>query len=897
MKRLVLFFFFFPSIARPQLCIDFESGTLKDWNQSRDAAWVISGEEPLQGNYALRHDLDDSLSGEDCISFAYDSLVLDDWPLSWEFSLRHAYLPSSSNNWAVFLLSSGDQAEMRPGAGSEAILLGVNFKGSDDTLRLWRMQKGTLEGIAGTAVNWQETVGTEPATLRVEREKGGIWKIYLAHGAQDFKLIGTGRDTAGITPEHFGIYYRFTSRQDRKFWFDALCINGHFARDTVPPFITGIEIPDARVVRIFFSEKLDLNTALSPDNYFLLPGTIHPDSVVPLSESSLDIFFNRSFESGMQYTLRVSGMADRKGNSAATLEQGFTWYRPGPVDVVFNELMFDPSPPVGLPEYEYIELFNRCGFVVRMENWTLRAGKRLIRLPVSNLPPDRHLLLCYEGSGKLYPGSEHTLDLLGSQTLLVNEGSLLCLYDKDSVLIDWIEYAPGMHAAEYFGEGGWSLERIDPDRPCHAPDNWTSSGDRRGGTPGMKNSVAGKNQDSDPPFVHSVYLSDTHHLVLEFNEAMDPGTLLQASLWHLEGGPGTPDSIRLISPFNREIRLYYPEGFLPGKEYALDLSPEIRDCSGNPIGPGKGGGSGTWTETGTWTGPGNRIRFALPADPAKEDILLSEVLFNPLPFCPDYVELFNPSQVTFDLADLRLAGRDALSGEISPVCRITNGHRLFFPGQYIAVTEDAQQLCSCYYVPDPDCLVEAADLPSLGDLEGNVLVVDKYLEVIDEMHYRRDMHHPSLASPEGVSLERISFLVSAGQPSNWHSAASDEGYGTPGRRNSQYLETDVPSEGLELEPEIFTPDMDGDRDILLVKYRFRSPGARARILVLDPRGRLVREIANRQLLGTRGFFTWDGTDRQGRMADTGMYLILAEISGMDGRVRRYKKTCVLSGRQ
>ena len=88
--------------------------------------------------------------------------------------------------------------------------------------------------------------------------------------------------------------------------------------------------------------------------------------------------------------------------------------------------------------------------------------------------------------------------------------------------------------------------------------------------------------------------------------------------------------------------------------------------------------------------------------------------------------------------------------------------------------------------------------------------------------------------------------------------------------------------------------MDGVEDVILIKYSFQSPGMRARILILDPRGRLITEIAGRQLLGNEGFFTWDGTDRQGRLARTGIYLVLAEVYGMDGKVRRYKKTCVLS---
>ena len=176
------------------------------------------------------------------------------------------------------------------------------------------------------------------------------------------------------------------------------------------------------------------------------------------------------------------------------------------------------------------------------------------------------------------------------------------------------------------------------------------------------------------------------------------------------------------------------------------------------------------------------------------------------------------------------------------------------------------------------------DLPRLKLLEG----------VIDEIDYHRDMHHPLLASQEGVSLERISFETGSGNPSNWHSAASIEGYATPGRRNSQFRLVDAIDEGIQVEPEIFTPDMDGIDDVLMIRYRFQSPGLIASILIFDPRGRLVREIAGGVLLGTDGFYTWDGCDRQGRRARTGLYLVLSEVSGPDRQIRKYRRTCVLS---
>ena len=222
-------------------------------------------------------------------------------------------------------------------------------------------------------------------------------------------------------------------------------------------------------------------------------------------------------------------------------------------------------------------------------------------------------------------------------------------------------------------------------------------------------------------------------------------------------------------------------------------------------------------------------------------------------------------------------------------------HRLLFPGQYLALTEDPEELSAFFMIHDGFSIVKMSDMPAMGDIEGSVLLLDRYLSVVDEMAYHRDMHHPALPSPEGVSLERISFSPGSENPSNWHSASSTDGFGTPGRKNSQYMEIDDGREGISVEPEIFTPDMDGVEDILLIRYRFSTPGCRARILVFDPGGRLVREIAMGELLGTEGFYTWNGCDRNGELAGRGLYLVFTVVSGVDGRIRRYRNTCILSG--
>jgi hypothetical protein len=182
----------------------------------------------------------------------------------------------------------------------------------------------------------------------------------------------------------------------------------------------------------------------------------------------------------------------------------------------------------------------------------------------------------------------------------------------------------------------------------------------------------------------------------------------------------------------------------------------------------------------------------------------------------------------------------------------------------------------------------------MPDDQGSLLILGKTLDLLDELNYTEEMHHPLLDSPEGVSLERISYELPSSLPANWHSASSTEGFATPGRENSQRRELPGTGRGFEIEPEVFTPDGDGDRDMVLIRYSFESGGGVASVLVLDAKGRLISRVAGNQLLGSSGMFAWNGTDRYGRRARTGLYLIRAEVHFPGGAIQRFSKTCVLS---
>ena len=153
-----------------------------------------------------------------------------------------------------------------------------------------------------------------------------------------------------------------------------------------------------------------------------------------------------------------------------------------------------------------------------------------------------------------------------------------------------------------------------------------------------------------------------------------------------------------------------------------------------------------------------------------------------------------------------------------------------------------------------------------------------------------------LHTTEGVSLEKIHPSLPSDENSSWHSAAEDVGFATPGILNSQFSEIPAVFEPVWVHPEIFSPDNDGQDDVVTLQYSFPTPGFVASVYVFDSGGRKIRTLANNKLLGTSGHMIWDGETDFGERAEIGIYVILVELFNLDGQLEVIKKTCVLATR-
>ena len=266
-------------------------------------------------------------------------------------------------------------------------------------------------------------------------------------------------------------------------------------------------------------------------------------------------------------------------------------------------------------------------------------------------------------------------------------------------------------------------------------------------------------------------------------------------------------------------------------------------------------------------------------------LLISELLFQPLSGEAEYVELYNNGSTPVELADYHIVRwiGDSL-GRHYPLPQYT-----LPPRDYVVLTKDAASVTANYDVKHPAKLLEC-NLPTYPNSGGSVILMTADSHLVDRFDYLPSMHSRLLRNKAGVSLERRSFDRPTNEASNWFSASSTCGYGTPGYSNSQSTEWLVEENDFEFSSELVSPDGDGYQDKLEITYRLDDGSLAARAEVYSARGVMVRRLLNNALLGTHGTLVWDGRGENGATLPEGQYIILITLYDTKGTQQTLRHT-------
>ena len=287
--------------------------------------------------------------------------------------------------------------------------------------------------------------------------------------------------------------------------------------------------------------------------------------------------------------------------------------------------------------------------------------------------------------------------------------------------------------------------------------------------------------------------------------------------------------------------------------------------------------------------------FTLPQIPEQKDIVINEVLFNPYTGGVDFVEVYNRSSKWVDLAKLKLGNRNINTNQLEQVNPASDTSKLLAPLEYAVITTNPSLVSNFYHIENSNAFCWVSTMASYNNDEGNVVLLNENLDIVDVMHYTEAMHFKLLAEVKGVSLERISPELASNSISTWHSASQSAGFATPTYNNSQFVESIKVDDEFTVSPETFSPDGDSKDDFLLINYKFEEEGYVASIRIFNPNGKEVRRLESNLLMErAEGSITWDGLANDNRKVPMGIYIVYIECFNLKGEVKKFKKTCVVA---
>jgi len=850
-KSIIAILILLPFWAIAQTIDDFSDGNFTDnptWVGMTDD-FIVNQQNQLQ--------LNSSHSGESYLSVATETSDEREW----RFWLKLNFAPSVNNLCDVYLCA--DDAD--PSQASSGYYIHIGENGSNDAIEL-RRKDGTSSVVVCRGTDGNVAAAFQ-VFVKVTRDANNVWSVYTDYTTNNIPVLeAQGTDSTYSNGVYFGFHAKYTTSNQTNFFFDDVYV-GPPVIDNDPPQFISHQVIDERRLKLLFDEALD-DVSLNVANY---DSELQIDSVgYAESRAGVIVYFTNDFVDDVENQITVSNITDLAGNTTPAFTVTFKHFAITYNSVIINEIMADPTPVVALPNYEYIELLNNTANTINLKDWTLKIGTAEKQLTDFELSSGAYLIVCPESA--IAEFAEYGTCMGLSSMAITNGGSTISLASPNGTLVSEVTFTDKWYKDSNKKEGGWSLELINPNDLCtNAENNWTASVSPLGGTPGSINSVF--NSETPAPVVESMSILSDFSLQLFFNQLMNSETLFEKTNYTILQTNENPASVEVEQ--NNSATLVFENGFEEGQTYTLRISG-LENCAGVDMAD---------TEK----------TFSIYTNISEGQIVINEILFDPVSTCVDYVELYNNSDLTFDLKNMYLGVvTESFPSPPDTVMRlITSESYLLEPQNYVLLSSDGNAVALYYEVENTDNFITMSSFPSYPNGGGQAILTTDDMSIIDKMNFSEKMHYPLLKITKGVSLERVSPDLASTDASNWHSGSSATNYGTPGYENSVYRKIETNADNVNVEPKTFSPDNDGYNDVCVISIN-NAEAATVNVRILNSLGAEVRHLVKSELSGSGCSAVWDGLDNSGNRVQTGIYIIYAEWFMSDGSVSRTKNTVVVA---
>ncbi len=724
------------SIASAQFFDDFSDGDFTNnptWIGDQ-SLFIINASNQLQLN---------STAGNDSTFLVTSSTQMNN--TEWQIWVRLTFTPSDNNHAKIYLTS--DSENLRGPLNGYYIQTGatgtankkIYFYRQNGTSRTL-LHQGDLNFMTGTNNIFR---------LKITRDNLGNWEFFVdVTGGFNFFSEGTVFDDTYTTTSFFGVLCKYTSGNVNRFFYDDIYV-GNPVIDEEPPIAESVTVVDENTLLLSFNEPITSQSAQNVTNYNINNGIGTPSSAI-LQPNSTDVILNlaNSLQLGTNYVITISGIQDLSLNTMSSTQLSFSFYIPQPYDIIVNEIMANPTGVAGLPNAEYIELYNRSNFAINLANWTYRVSNSTRTLPDYILNPGEFLILVSEAAFPLFSDDINKL-AIASFPSIPNSGSTIFIRNSDGILIHSVSYNSNWYGDASKSNGGWSLEAINPDDVCSGSSNWLASNAPEGGTPGVQNSIF--NPQLLPFNIRLIRANNNNTVDVVFSKTLTNLEIPTSSI-EVNNGVGNPSEV--LGIFEDTLKLFFASNFVPNVEYQLSLNFPILDCTGN-----------------TMIIPATQS-FVL-YEPVIFDVVINEIMANESPQVGlpafEWIEIHNRTDLPINIDNWTLQVNNTV--RTIPTFQITaksyavlgpEGFQNSFPGvQAIGVTS----------------------FPALSNTGATVSIRHANGMLMHSVSYTESWYQNRSKQNGGWSLEQIDPNNPCAGAANWRASESPLG-GTPGFTNS-----------------------------------------------------------------------------------------------------------------
>ncbi|MCO4815477.1 MAG: lamin tail domain-containing protein, partial [Flavobacteriales bacterium] len=555
--------------------------------------------------------------------------------------------------------------------------------------------------------------------------------------------------------------------------------NNSINYDASSPFITAINSTFSNEIEVVFNEVIDHVTAQTLNHYTLDNGIGAPISAArsTVNLNTVILQFDSDLIDGTDYQLTVDRVEDSQGKAIDNATFNFNFeaiVEPNFREIVINEVYFDTDLDAGIPNIEYVELYNRSTTSFELRGLSLGDLRDTATFTTFTLDPNSYLIVSSLAGASNFEGYGDALGIPNFPSL-ANAGETIKIFDRSNSIIDSLSFNVSYYNDPTKEDGGYSVEIINPDKPCFDVTNYAASINVNGGTPGVINSTFDNSIDITYPIIDALEAASTLELQITFNESMDVSTLVPGN-FILEDGV-TVSSVDIQDDFGYNVTLHLNSAFQKGLLRTLTLN-NIADCSGNTL-------------------SNISYNFLIGATPGLQDILVTEIMATPSPSnglpIHEYIELYNTTTSIISLEGIILSDDNG---------SVTLPEYNFYPDSYLIVTgNDALSDLSIY-----GNILGTNNFPTFT-ITDRVKLETSIQELIFEVNYDKSFYQDESKEDGGYSMEIINLEAACFDNANWTASLSATG-GTPGVQNTVY---DISSD-LQA-PEILNVEVITDQQI------------------------------------------------------------------------------------